>query len=404
MWDLAQHLQRAGHTVRVLTSRQFYGTDRLHELVEETIDGIHVKRVRGTAFGKKNILGRLSDFATFYLAAAYDLLRAEKPDVILSLTSPPLISLLPAFVRCIWGGKPALVHHVMDLYPEALEAHGMMTPRHPLYRLFHLATGFTLSQSDAVIALGHDMKELLLRSYRGNLSASNVHVVQPWAEGDKLWPTDRHANPLLDQAGLRNTFNLIYSGNLGLAHDVDTITQAIRQTATDHALRWVFVGSGKRYDALKMQAAEERWQNATFLPFAPREMLNQSLNMADVHLVSQLPQFTGIVVPSKLYGIFAVGKPTLMVGPADCECSRAIKGHDAGLVVECGDVDGLVSAVKRLRDDPNLRQRMGANARNAFARNYDRPVACDRIERILLGAVDGQAVDSPPLIDHATGS
>jgi glycosyltransferase involved in cell wall biosynthesis len=395
MWDLARHLTAAGHTVKILTSRQYYGTDRLHDLAEETLQGIHIKRVRGTAFGKKNILGRLSDFATFYLAAALELLRGEKPHVILALTSPPLIAALPALLRVFHGGQPALVHHVMDLYPEALSAHGMMKPSHPLYRIFRYLNGVVLARASSVIALGHDMKELLLANYPNCVAPENIHVVQPWAEGDQLSPIARSDNPLIKSNNLQDTFNIVYSGNLGLAHDVDTITQAIQRTKDDTTLRWVFVGSGKRYDSLKLQAAKENWPNARFLPFAPREMLNQSLNMADVHLVSQLPEFTGIVVPSKLYGILAVGKPTIMVGPPDCECSRAVREHNAGLVVNCGDVDGLINAVTSLRDNPALRAHQGTNARDAFARKYDRPVACSHIERILSQAAFPAAAAAP---------
>lgn len=403
MWDLARHLDARGHRVSVLTSRQFYGTDKLHDLAEERIGNIHITRLRGTAFGKGNILGRLSDFASFYAAAALSLVKMEQPDVILSLTSPPLVSSLPALLRAVCGGKPALVHHVMDLYPQAMSAHGMSKSTGLTYKACQWVSGFTLSQCDAVIALGHDMKKLLLDDFPGCTTADKIHVVQPWAEGSELSPLPREGNSLLAQHGLEKTFNLVYSGNLGLAHDVDTLIGGIRATQQDHTLKWVFIGGGKRSESLKKQAQEENWPNVRFLPFAPRSQLNESLNMADVHLVSQLPAFTGVVVPSKLYGIFAVGRPTVMVGPADCECSLAVSGHEAGAVVPNGDVDGLVAAVKRMRDDANYRSRCGMNGRSAFVRHYDRPVACGAIERICVEAARGQVSASVSSLEMAAG-
>jgi glycosyltransferase involved in cell wall biosynthesis len=124
------------------------------------------------------------------------------------------------------------------------------------------------------------------------------------------------------------------------------------------------------------------------MPYQDRKTLNQSLNLADVHLVSQLPAFTGIVVPSKLYGILAVGKPSIMIGPADAECSRVISETASGYVIPNGDAAALVQALRYLKANPDVRQTMGSRARQAFQTNYDCPIACSRIETILQSVVD----------------
>ena len=387
MWELAQYLSQNGHDVTVLTSRNLYGTDQKIPAGDEQIGRIRIRRVGGTAMGKRNILARLADFGSFYAAAAYELARLPTPDVFVALTSPPMIAATGIFLkrlaRTSQGVKPRFVYYVMDLYPDAAIASGMFKSGSILDRLFSSLTRRTLNAADAVIALGRDMQELILRRYGARVCGQKIHIVNPWADGRDLAPLPKQDNPLAKELTLADSFNVLYSGNFGLAHEVNTIVKAIELTADDCTIQWLFIGGGKRLDQLKTQAATSGWSHVRFLPYQSRTLLRQSLCLGDVHLVSQLPQFTGIVVPSKLFGILAVGRPTLMIGPEDAECSRIIREHDAGFVIPIGDAKTLVARLCQLRDDAFLRQRLGDNARRAFDEHYDIRLACGKLEAIL---------------------
>jgi glycosyltransferase involved in cell wall biosynthesis len=132
-----------------------------------------------------------------------------------------------------------------------------------------------------------------------------------------------------------------------------------------------------------------------FLPFQDRDELNDSLNVADVHLVSQLPAFTGIVVPSKLAGILAVGKPTIMIGPGESECALIVRESAAGFVVPNGDPGLLLSRIQLLRDNAESRVEIGRRARSTFEAAYDRPVACARIEAVLRCVTERNGRQTP---------
>lgn len=395
MWDLADHLDQAGHEVDVVTSRVFYGTDRLHDRGEEKMgQRVRVHRVSGTRFGKRSRLGivaRLSDFGSFYVAAAMKLWALPTPDVILALTSPPMIASLAVgfklYCQALGKKAPRVVYHVMDLYPDAAEAAGTLRFAAPVARM----TAWTVRHADGVIALGRDMKERLLLRYGAGVDAGRIHVVAPWADDRCLHALAKSANPLARELGLVDRFTLVYSGNFGLAHDADTFAQAIEQTRDAGDLCWLFIGAGKRFDELCTLAAERRWPHFRSLPPRGRDVLNESLNLADVHLVSQLPAFTGVVVPSKLFGIMAIARPTVFVGPADAECARILAEEDAGLVVRNGDVAGLLDAVSRLKGDPAMRDRIGRNARRALERQYSRAIAVARLEAILQAMLTGPA-------------
>lgn len=387
MWDLGRHLSNQGHRVSAVASRQLYGTDRRIDVASETIDGVEIHRLSGTALGKRSTATRLLDFASFYAAAAAHLNEAPAPDVILALTSPPLVATLAMlarqFQRTPAGKRVKFVYHVMDLYPDAAVESGVIRRGSGMERTLRRITSRTLDAADAVIALGRDMKDRLLSEYPRHARAQRIHVVPPWADGAALWPLCKNENPLAASLGVADSFNIVYSGNLGVAHDLDTLTRAIDLMRDDVATRWLFIGGGKRFEQLRRQAEDKRWPHVRLMPYQDREGLNASLNLADVHLVSQLPAFTGVVVPSKLFGILAVGKPSIMIGPAEAECSRIIEENRAGFVVSNGDAESLVSRLRQLRDDVQMRTVMGAAARRAFERKYDRPIACERITQIL---------------------
>lgn len=391
MWDLAQHLAEHGHRVTALTSRHLYGTSEPAGDPYEKIGAIEIHRVGGTAYGKGGLAKRAADFGSFYAAAALKLQKLPVPDVILALTSPPMIAALgiaqKRFRTSDSGRAPRLVYHVMDLYPDTAAASGMLRAGGLADRALGQVTARTLAASDAVIALGRDMRDRILSRYGRHARPGHIHVVPPWADGRELFPLEKSAVPLAAELGLCDTFNVVYSGNLGVAHDVETILRAIDLTAANDRVRWLFIGGGKGLDHLREQATRARWPHVRILPYQDRDVLNQSLNLADVHLVSQLPRFVGLVVPSKLFGIMAVGRPTIMIGPADAECSRILLEHDAGLVISNGDARGLAAAIERLSNDQAMCHNIGRRARDAFDRHYDRRIACGRVMSILEGVV-----------------
>ena len=147
----------------------------------------------------------------------------------------------------------------------------------------------------------------------------------------------------------------MYSGNLGLAHSFDEFLEAARRLRDRDDIVFLFVGDGPRLAEVRAAKEAEGLDNIRFLDYFPREQLHASLSVADVHLISMRAEMTGVVVPGKLYGAMASGRPTLFVGPDHCESADTIRQADCGLTVRLGDVDGLVAALTRLAADPEPR-------------------------------------------------
>ena len=235
---------------------------------------------------------------------------------------------------------------------------------------------FVYRKADRVVALGPYMAD---RIESKGVRAARVSEVPVWSRKDEVYPMPRAGHPLRERLGLADKFVVMYSGNLGLAHSADEFIEAARRLRDRPEVVFLFVGDGPRLKEVRRAKQELGLENVRFLDYFPRKDLHASLSVADVHLVSMRREMTGVVVPGKLYGIMASGRPAIFVGPDHCETADTIREAHCGLTVRLGDADGLVSAIDRLAADPLEAAEMGDRGargvpRIARARRLLRPV------------------------------
>jgi glycosyltransferase involved in cell wall biosynthesis len=204
-----------------------------------------------------------------------------------------------------------------------------------------------------------------------------------WADGALIRPLDRVDNPFLDEAKLRDRFVVMYSGNLGMVHESDTIIGMIRETRSLERLRFCLVGDGYLKQRLADLARREQWKHVILLPYQTKERLRYSLAAGDVHLVTLKANMTGLSVPSKIYGIMAAGRPVIFIGPPDSEVAHLVREAACGFVIEPGDVEGAVQALLSYYRDPAQVEEHGYAARAYFERHCDRPIATQRFWQVL---------------------
>jgi len=386
--DLALHLVRSGHEVSVVASRSLYGHKGAVLPRRETVEGVEVHRVGRSFFGKAGILARVADFAYFYLAATMAALRIRRPDVVVCLTTPPFIALLGWLLRVV--RRCRYVYWVMDLYPDLPVACGVMRPRSLVTRLFEAVNRFCLRRADRVVVLGRCMRQ---RVAEKGVDRGQIVRIGVWSDHDEVKPIPRSENPYLKQWNLGDRFVVMYSGNFGLGHDVDTMCRAAQQLNADDRITFVFVGGGKKKTIVDEFVKSHDLGNVVLAPYQPREALDGSLSCADVHLASLLESVEGVMVPSKLFGIMAAERPTIFIGPPGSELARVLLEYDCGVVVRPGDVTGLVKTIREMVEDPHRVESMGQNARRALIAAFDRGTACATWQRLLE---DVTGADAPP--------
>jgi colanic acid biosynthesis glycosyl transferase WcaI len=362
--DLAEDLATGGHEVTVLASRGNYlGGDRQPEL--SSWRGVQVARVAATSLGKRTLAHRALDYGSFYASAGWMLRRLPAPDVIVAMTTPPLIAATGLGARRK-GTK--LVYWVQDLYPEIAVAFGAIGKSALHTRTMAAVSRRVMQASAQVVVLGAAMKE---RVIDGGARRDRVSIIPNWADGSMVRPIPHESNALRGDLLRDARFVVLYSGNIGRAHDVSTMVKAARALADRRDIAFVFQGEGNKKAELEL--GTRGLPNVRFAPYQPRERLAESLSAADLHLITLSPNVVGLLEPSKLYGIMAVGRPALYVGPEQSEVARTIGTERMGACAANGDVEGLVAAITSRADEPLVCREEGARARSAFEREYSRP-------------------------------
>ncbi|MEO1235938.1 MAG: glycosyltransferase family 4 protein, partial [Planctomycetota bacterium] len=351
--DMARQFADAGHEVAVITSRSLYGQAGTTLPKYEKRDGVEVHRVGISRFGKGSLRARTFDAAVFYLAATWKAWRVKlpggSPQVVVTLTSPPFIGFIGALARTLRGGRRRGRYYVnweMDLYPDVLTAAGLVTARSLTGRLLHWLNRCSLRLADRVVMVGRCMQD---RVTRQGVPAERTEMISVWPVSPVLDPAEAARPSSYREAwGLDGKFVVMYSGNLGIAHDAQTLRAAAKLLRHRDDIRFVFVGGGKRRHEITDFVAEHGLNNVIVKGYEPREKLADLLRLGDVHLISQREEFTGVVVPSKLFGIMASSRPSLYVGPADAEVARVLTESGSGEVLPLGAATLLAREIERL--------------------------------------------------------
>ena len=380
--DLAFHLARSGEQVRVLASRQLYDDPSARLPEQEEIDGVAIRRISTTSFGRATLLGRGVDYLSFYRSAWRCLLEQTAPgDILVAKTDPPLLC-VPALQAARRRGL-RLVNWLQDLYPEIAVELGVPLVKGPvasgLYRLRDAA----LREAAANVVIGDRMADLIRA--RG-APPERIHVFANWTDDEEIRPLARLDNPLRRDWGLGDRFVVGYSGNLGRGHEFDTVLGAAELLHDLTDVVFLMIGGGSGFGALRRQVAERGLEDMfRFLPYQDRATLKYSLGVPDLHWLSLRPELEGTIVPGKLYGIAAAGRPIVAITAADGEVARLVRKHGSGFVVTPGDGARLASELRRLRADPDSLAQMGVNARRMLEGEYTRRHAYERWRNLFAG-------------------
>ena len=377
--DLAADQAKRGHEVTVLTSRQLYRDATANLSATERWNGVQIRRIWTTAFGRDRLVGRAIDYLTFYLSTFFALLRLPPGTQLVTLTDPPLatlVSWLPARLR-----RLPQVHWSQDVFPEILGA--LKVPPAPVrwaIALLRILRNRSLRSQMRIAAISDDMKAHFVAQ---GLDPSSVSVLPNWSSGDTVYPVEPEHNPLRREWGLNDTFVVGYSGNLGRVHDYETFLGAAHILRQDPRIRFLFIGSGALHRKLQASLPAELRDVTVFKPYQDREKLSQSLSVPDLHWISLQPGCTPFVFPSKFYGVLAAGRPSLFVGDTAGELPTLLKKHDIGLAVRQGDATGFAEAVRLLVAQPDRARAMGHRAAERFRSEYEATHALQRWDAFL---------------------
>ena len=341
--DVAKEMVRRGWRVVVYTSARGYDDPSVRYPGREWVDGVDVRRLPLSSFGKRSIPVRLLAQACFMVQAVVLGLFARRLGLVLVSTSPPFAGMGGTVLS--WLRRVPLVWWVMDLNPDQMIASGKVAPRSVVARVFDWMNRATLRRSRAVVVMDRFMRERVVAKLP---VPDKIHVLPPWPHEDVLTRMPSRPNAFREEHGFGDAFVVMYSGNHGIQNPLETLLEAARLMEGRDDVLFVFVGGGAGKVAVDRRIAEGA-SNIRSLPFQPLSAIGTSLSAADVHVVSLANEAVGVIHPCKIYGALAIGRPVLFFGPEASHVGEIFQAGDIGRVVAHGDAQAAVAAIRELQ-------------------------------------------------------
>lgn len=338
--DLATTLASRGHKVTVIASDRGYDDPTTRFKRREQWNGIDIIRIPAASFGKTSRWRRALNFGSFLLLCSLRLLTLRRFEVVVALTSPPLISFLAAlFVKLKGGG---FYFWVMDLNPDEAIAAGWLEQNSVTSRILQRMLNYSLKVASRTIVLDRFMQE---RVAAKGVDAARIAIVPPWSHDDQVVFSAEGREEFRQRHDLSDKFVVIYSGNHSPCHPLDTLLGAARALKEEPEIVFCFIGGGSEQAKVRKSGLG----NVNCLPYQPLSELSKSLSAADLHVVVMGEKFVGIVHPCKVYNILSIGAPVLYIGPEPSHITDIASQSGQFFLARHGDVDAVVKAILEAR-------------------------------------------------------
>jgi glycosyltransferase involved in cell wall biosynthesis len=368
------------HDVTVLCGRPSYDpTERRAWRLSQTeaSGNVRIIRMGSTDYSRTQMKRRVANYLTYVLLAVPRALRVPC-DVVLAMTDPPFEGIVGAFVAML-KNKP-YVYNIRDLYPD-MAVGGSIVPPGLLTRIWEKLHRWALRRTTRVIVLGEDMRQRILAK---GVNPGRIVVVRDGAEIPCSGVPAKLDDDVIRQIREGFEFVLVHAGNLGFYGAWETLLDGVRKLAGD-GVGLVFVGDGAQADRLKGAAAGI--PNVRFLPFFPGSKVPSVLAAGDAHVITVKRGLEGVVVPSKMYGILAAGKPIVALAPSECDVTSVGKEKGFGASADPADADDFARCVRELVRDGKRVRRMGAAAA-ACAPEFERRKELEKLVGVIETAAN----------------
>ncbi len=382
-WEMAQNLTRLGHKVTILTEFPNHPLGivprryRFKLFQREMFDGIEVIRSYVKASPKKNFINRLMFYLSFMLTSIIGAIKLKhKYDLVFATSSPLFIGLSGYMISRIKGIR--FIFEVRDIWPDAAVALGEL--KNKLFiRIASWIEKFCYAKCDKVVVVTKGCYSNLLQK---KVDPKRIELVYNGANIEMFKPAE-DGRELKKKYGYKGKYIVLYAGNFGLIHGMNSLIKAVKVLAGEEHMRFLFIGEGPMKNEVLRLREKLGLLNLEVINDVPRKKIMDYFNLADVCLVSaKRNKLSGLLLPVKMFDAWACGKPIVL--SVDGEAREHLEKAKAGVWVEPEDSQGIAKAINYLFDNPQLCKQYGSNGRKYVEKHFSRKVQAERLEKILL--------------------
>jgi putative colanic acid biosynthesis glycosyltransferase WcaI len=343
---------------------------------KEDRNGVQIVRVRSTTYERSRLSRRALNYLTYVVGVIWKGTLSGRPDLVVCMTDPPFVGAMARIVALRFR-RPLLVI-AQDVFPEiAVKLRRLHNPI--VVRSLRLLVNSSLRSADRVVAIGDTMKRRLEEK---GVRPERIRVIPNWVDVTRFRPAPRD-NPWAREHRLTKRFVVMHSGNVGHAQDLDMLIRACTFLRDLDNLAVRIIGSGARREELIQLARRLDVDKVRFMPWQPYELRSLSIGTADIHVVGLARGLAGYVVPSRLYGVLAAGRPVIAAAEEESETAQLVARVGCGVVVTPGNPFALARAIRAAHDGDYDLAEMGRRARAFAESEADRAIAIGRYEAVL---------------------
>jgi glycosyltransferase involved in cell wall biosynthesis len=380
--ELAEDLVEYGYKIKVYTGKPSYYKNVEKYKKKEFYHGIEIHRLFNTNLDKNSKLGKIFNSLTYFISIVFKLLSSKDRDPLLIVSNPPFLPIAGLLFNKIKKQKYIFLIH--DIYPDIAIKLGYLKENSFIARVWDKFNYHILRNAERIIVLGEYMAGIIKRKYLPNNNIK-IEIIHNWADEEFIIPIKKENNWFAKKNGLIDKFVILYSGNIGLFQDLETIIKTAVELKKYKEILFLFIGDGGGLNKLKELVKENNLTNVIFLPYQPKEFLPHSLTACDISIVPLEKGIEGLAVPSKIYGILASGRAVLGLVGENCEVADIIKSANCGFRVNQGDVSGLIEKIIYIYQNPELLKNMGKKSRQYFEKYFTRSKMTREYYKILEG-------------------
>ncbi|MUL37279.1 glycosyltransferase family 4 protein [Gloeocapsopsis dulcis] len=384
--ELAVQLGRLGIQVQVFTGQPGYAFRKASAPAKERLNRVSVQRSRTSRLFPARIRGKAINGLLFFIRCILHIIKhVGSGDILLLTSAPPFLPII-GYIAKLCFGTPYICL-LYDLYPDVAVELQVVSSKNLLVKTWDWINKKVWQKADGLIVLSSTMKDRV--TAKCPEASNKISIVHNWANPSWIIPIAKQNNWFALKYDLVKKFTVLYSGNMGRCHEMDTILAAARQLE-DESIQFVFIGGGAKRQSCIEQVKKLGLSNCQFLPYQDKQDLPYSLTACDLSLVSISPGMEGIVAPSKLYGILAAGRPVAAICESNSYLRSLLSEANCGAAFSNGDADGLTVFIRRLANDSYLSEQMGIAGRKYLQSNFTPEIIAKQYSKVLSNAVETQ--------------
>jgi glycosyltransferase involved in cell wall biosynthesis len=378
--ELVSFFEERGSKIKIFTGQPGYAfQDEAAPRYQAVNDSVFIRRTQTTRMWSRRVRGKLITGLIFFFRTGLYLLRnVRSKDTLLLPTTPPFLPILGAILHTLF--KVPYVCLIYDLYPDVVVELGVIPGKHWIAKLWNWTNRYTWSKAQQIIVLSDSMKARVTSKYPA--AEHKIKVIHNWSDPNWIKPIPKEKNWFAQEHGLTRKFTVLYSGNMGRCHDVDTILETAI-LLKEEPVQFVFIGGGAGFESCQKQAEDLQLKNCLFLPYVSRKDLPYSLAAADLSLVSMKANMEGVIAPSKLYSVMASGRPVAAICPPQSYLRQLIHNAKCGETFMNGDSPGLSNFILKLAANTQLAGALGTSGREYLCDHFTVDIIAEQYAQAL---------------------